>query len=71
MASYEDVIPPEALRQVLIQASDYFGEADKRERDADERAKLIAKAHAEGWKLVARAINDGFAMLARAVENRR
>jgi hypothetical protein len=71
MSSYEDAIPPESLRQVLIQASDYFAEADKRESNADERAKVIAKAHAEGWKLVARAINDGFAMLARAVESRR
>jgi hypothetical protein len=72
MASrYEEVVPPEHIRQFLIEALDYFRDADKRESTADERAKRIAQAHSEGWKLVARAINDGFSMVARAVEGRR
>lgn len=71
MASYEEVVPPEHVRQVLIEASDFFGEADKRERNADERAKRIADAHKEGWQLVARAISDGLGSIARAIENRR
>ena len=69
MASYQDEVPPHHVSQIIKEASDYFGEADKRERNAEDRAKQIAQAHTRGWELVARAISEGLASIARAVEN--
>lgn len=76
MSSYEEVVPPHHIRELMLQVSDtlievdkYVTAADKRERAADERAKQTADAHREGWKLVARAITDGLGAIARAIDN--
>lgn len=68
MTRYEDAVDPEHIRQTMVEAQRFFDDADKRERNADQRAKLVADAHVRGWELVARAINDGFRMVAQAIE---
>lgn len=59
------------LNQAVHDALNWLGDADKRERSADERSKRIADAHAKGWEQVARAINDGFKMVADAIRDNR
>lgn len=58
------------LNQAVHDALNWFGDAEKRERAADERAQKIADAHSRGWDQVARAINDGFKMVAEAIRSR-
>jgi hypothetical protein len=65
----EKTVPADHIRQIMLEASDYFTDADKRERAADDRNKRIADAHARGWEQVARAITDGFRLVAQAIEN--
>lgn len=69
MGSYQDEVPPHHVSQIIKEASEYFNDAEARERRADDRAKQIAQAHTRGWELVARAITDGLTSIARAVEN--
>lgn len=59
------------LNQAVHDALNWFSDADKRERAADERTKRIADAHARGWEQVARAVNDGFKMVADAIRDNR
>lgn len=65
-----DTVDPRHITQIIEEAHDYFADADRRERNADERAKKIADAHREGWRDVARAINDGFRLIADAIKSR-
>jgi DNA-binding IclR family transcriptional regulator len=71
MSRYEEVVPPEHVREFMLEAVKFFDEAEKRERNADERTKAVAQAHKDGWQAVARAISEGLGAIARAVENRR
>jgi uncharacterized protein YukE len=67
----DDAIVVWKLNQLVHDAQNWLDDAAKRERDADERAKRIADAHARGWEQVAKAINEGFRMVADAVRDNR
>jgi triosephosphate isomerase len=67
----DEPVPNWKMNQVVHDALSWFADADKRERDADERAKRIAEAHTRGWDQVAKAVNDGFRLVAQAIRDNR